>query len=853
MPHGPDTVCTTEPIVGASDGSQAIRPHRRAGARWRLPWNTIQGQLAALLLVLMVVISAAGLVVVQVSTSAMVRSYGEQTRELAYVILRQIDSVVAGRIAELSLFGNDRLIAPMLAEALPSEAGVVVGTSPLPPDRSEAVRAQAGQGAAIAQHLIDRLEGLNSRAYGQQVYGDVVLADRHGRVIAASLPSAVAVLAAPDVLAEALAHGHAIRNRTDLNDDLLPGWTVAVRLEDRQGRVAGVVATVVSSQWVVREAATRSHRADDLEVRLTDGRGRLIHSSRPFAFMADISGQPVYSVLHAQDGYAIVPDYGRDRLYAVSELAPGTLVGDLGWHLFLGGEAARILAPVDRLRGALLLVASGLGILVAAIVAFAGHKLSRPVLALRDAAERLRAGDLTVRARVSTGAEIGALAGSFNAMVDQLATTQTLLHREIAVRRQAEAALREQATFVSNVLDSLTHSAAVVDPEGTIVAVNRTWITFSEANGAGQGDPSVAAGTSYFRQCDPAAGDITGADEAYDGIRLVQSGQLPRFELEYPCHSPSEQHWFVMAVVPLKDRPGHVLISHNDITALKRAQIALQDKNATLAEEIRLRQAYEEALLAERDRSDAANRAKSEFLANMSHELRTPLNAIIGFSEIIKEQVFGPVENQRYREYAENIHGSGNHLLSLINDLLDLSKIEAGKMELDEEAFDLAELAEEAATMVADQLEQSGLVLRRALPAGHVVWADRRKLKQVLLNLLSNAIKFSSQGAEVELSVGETADGHPFLTVRDHGIGMAPEDLDRALSLFGQTEVGRAAGGTGLGLPLARQLVGLHGGELVFDTAPGVGTQATARLPTRRRYRSAPAVLPRGRAASLAL
>jgi len=235
--------------------------------------------------------------------------------------------------------------------------------------------------------------------------------------------------------------------------------------------------------------------------------------------------------------------------------------------------------------------------------------------------------------------------------------------------------------------------------------------------------------------------------------------------------------------------------------------------------------------------AEAANRAKSEFLANMSHELRTPLNAIIGFSEVMKDETFGPVGSDRYRTYAEDIHDSGRHLLSLINDILDLSKVESGSDELHEEDIEILEVTETALKMVRQRAAKRGLELELELPDGlPLLRADKRKMMQILANLLTNAIKFTDPGGKVTLRGWCKMDSGFVFQIADTGIGIAPEDILKALAQFGQidSDLNRKFEGTGLGLPLTKALVELHGGYLDLQSQVGVGTTVTVRFPAAR-------------------
>ena len=231
-----------------------------------------------------------------------------------------------------------------------------------------------------------------------------------------------------------------------------------------------------------------------------------------------------------------------------------------------------------------------------------------------------------------------------------------------------------------------------------------------------------------------------------------------------------------------------------------------------------------------------ANKSKSEFLATMSHELRTPLNAIIGFSEIIKSELFGALSNARYLDYATDIHSSGSHLLAIINDILDLSKAESGKLKLSEEQFPMSELLTQCQHICGHIAESNGVKLDfLCRPAGLWVLADKRLLLQVLVNLISNAIKFAPEGA-VQVEVSADLRKGLVLSVSDDGIGIAAENIARVLKPFEQVEssYSRVRSGCGLGLPYAKSLAELHGGSLIIESALAKGTTVTVNLPAGR-------------------
>ncbi len=235
-----------------------------------------------------------------------------------------------------------------------------------------------------------------------------------------------------------------------------------------------------------------------------------------------------------------------------------------------------------------------------------------------------------------------------------------------------------------------------------------------------------------------------------------------------------------------------------------------------------------------RDDAQAANRTKSEFLANISHELRTPLNAIIGFSEVMQAEIYGALGDRRYAEYAGDIHRSGQHLLEIINDILDLAKVEAGKLELRTDRVDVGQLFTACERLMQSKADSAGVTLIvRPVDTVPEVVADEIRLRQILLNLLSNAVKFTPRGGYVTLLAERAADRTCEFKVIDTGIGMSEAEVAVAMEPFRQIDntLARKYEGTGLGLPLTRALIELHGGVFELSSKPGIGTTATVRLP----------------------
>ena len=263
------------------------------------------------------------------------------------------------------------------------------------------------------------------------------------------------------------------------------------------------------------------------------------------------------------------------------------------------------------------------------------------------------------------------------------------------------------------------------------------------------------------------------------------------------------------------------------------------EKDALIAELEQAKSISDEARLL----AEEANLAKSRFLATMSHELRTPLNAILGFSEIMRAEILGPHNNPTYKEYAGDIHQSGQHLLNLINEILDISRIEAGRYELNEGPVTLAEVAENCHRLMRLRAENKGLkIIESFEPDLPQLWADERAVRQICLNLLSNAIKFTPSGGTITLKIGKSQSGDQFLSVKDTGPGIPEEEIPRVLRSFGQGSLAHetAEGGTGLGLPITKGLTELHEGRFELKSKLRYGTEVVITFPRKRVMQALP-------------
>jgi two-component system cell cycle sensor histidine kinase PleC len=292
-------------------------------------------------------------------------------------------------------------------------------------------------------------------------------------------------------------------------------------------------------------------------------------------------------------------------------------------------------------------------------------------------------------------------------------------------------------------------------------------------------------------------------------------------------------HNYILGIMAITAQGYFMLLAYRLYSAGLATLVARAEKDSLVAELEQAKAISDEA----RRRAEGANIAKSQFLAQMSHELRTPLNAILGFSEVMKTEVFGPHQIAAYKDYSNDIHNSGQHLLNLINEILDLSRIEAGRYELNEEPVSLPVVVEDCHRLLELRAQNRGIAIHVAFePDLPRLWADERALRQVCLNLMSNAIKFTPQGGEIWLKVGWTASGGQYISVKDTGPGIPEDEIPVVLSSFGQgsNAIKSAEQGAGLGLPIAKNLIEMHGGSFTLRSKLQVGTEAIAALPPER-------------------
>jgi len=380
---------------------------------------------------------------------------------------------------------------------------------------------------------------------------------------------------------------------------------------------------------------------------------------------------------------------------------------------------------------------------------------------------------------------------------------------DLGARRRRERQTAETAAALQAILDNMGQGLLMLDRDLRVIAFNQVFgVIFALPAALLATRPPLAA---VFR---------FQAERGDYGEGAVEEHVLHRsalFERRVPFQREIKRPDGRIFELRCNTTPeGGLVATFSDVTERRLAE----------------RSALEAAAAAE-----AANRAKSDFLANMSHELRTPLNAIIGYSEAITARLFGPLA-LRYAEYARDINSSGQHLLEIINDLLDLSKIEAGRMELSEEPLDLAAAADDALHIMRERAEHRGVSLTLApAPADSALVGDARAIRQILYNLLSNAIKFTARGGAVTVAIADAEDGGLRLSVTDTGIGMSADEIPKAMEPFGQVAglMNRRHQGTGLGLPLVKSFAELHQARFAIASAPGAGTAVSIVFPSARR------------------
>ena len=518
----------------------------------------------------------------------------------------------------------------------------------------------------------------------------------------------------------------------------------------------------------------------------------------------------------------------------------------LGWRVLIDEPESAVFAPLfaSMLRTAGLLLS---GVVVSILASlFLARRMVEPVRELQRGAERIGAGDLSGLIDVRTGDELQTLAERFNTMAAQLRESYAGLERKVDERTAELRETLDQQTATAEVLRVISGSPTDAAPvfEAIVKAAKQLGgvrdASLMRFDGEQLCVVAAISDAPVFQERLPRGTPFAPDESTLSGRVILARGVVEIEDIaadgQYAQRNDSVQQGSRMGVgVPLLReglpvgvlsvfwrQPGYVPPKFIRVLQTFADQAVIAVENVRLFNEIQ-------------DKSrqlEIANKHKSDFLANMSHELRTPLNAIIGFSEVLGERMFGEL-NAKQAEYTDDIHSSGKHLLALINDILDLSKVEAGRMELDLVEFDVPAALQNALTLIKERAQRNGIALGLQLdPAvGHFT-ADERKFKQIMLNLLSNAVKFTRPGGRIDISTRKAGEAIE-VAVADTGVGIAPADQAAVFEEFRQ--VGRdytsKAEGTGLGLALTKRFVELHGGTLALQSELGRGSTFTFTLP----------------------
>ena len=531
-------------------------------------------------------------------------------------------------------------------------------------------------------------------------------------------------------------------------------------------------------------------------------------------------------------------------------LTANATIRPLGWTVFVEQPLGEALEPVraSATRTSLLLLL-GMALSVVASL-FLARRMVRPIRALQAGAERVGAGELGERIDVRTGDELQALAEQFNSMAARLQESYANLEQKVDARTRDLTEALETQTATAHILRVISSSPTNLQPVFDAITESAVRLSGSMYGAAVRVEDGLVHYVGAYGQSADVLAEIRRhyprrLDEEGPALRALRERRVVQtqdYETEADIPSwvreASRRHGFRSGLwVPMlrgDEAIGALLVTRSEPGPFLDKQVELlrtfADQAVIAIENVRLFQELREKT----EQLEIADRHKSEFLANMSHELRTPLNAIIGFSEVLLERMFGEL-NDKQQEYLEDVLSSGRHLLSLINDILDLSKIEAGRMELDLGQFDLPLALDNALTLVKERAARHGIGVTLEVGAGvGSMVGDERKFKQVLLNLLSNAVKFTPEGGRVVVRA-ERADHTVEVSVADTGIGIAAEDQEAIFEEFRQvgTDYARKREGTGLGLALARRFVELHGGRIWVKSAEGQGSTFTFTLPER--------------------
>jgi PAS domain S-box-containing protein len=652
---------------------------------------------------------------------------------------------------------------------------------------------------AVAELRPEECDRIVARMHRQfPIYGRIVATDESG-VVQCGPGHGRDLSERPHVAQARAARSFTVGELTTSAISGKPILPLAFPMIDEDGRIRGVLVAAL--------------QIDELNQRLV----QFPLPQRATALVADRTGAIVARFPDAVEAPGVQPARMPDLLAATSaagmmvtrENGERRLVGfeppaSDPWHGFYVAVSlpyAPVLESVlTNTHGELAAFLAALAFSVVSITLVWRRTVGKPVGKLLSTIERLRK-DETARVRLRGASELAQLGSAFDDLLDRL----HMRTRALAESEARTGAMLERMRTAARAVHASASSIVIIDARRNDLPIVDVNPAFERVTGFSRDE---AIGQDYL-----ALIGLEGSP-ALDELRRALRDRrecVVQFVGARRCGAPFHCELRIAPVFDEAWRVSHYVAVQNDITE-------------HVESERRLAAAKEEA--------EASNRAKSQFLANMSHELRTPLNAIIGFSEILQNELFGPMPT-RYRAYCIDINDAGRHLLALLNDLLDLARIEGGKMGLELQPVHLEALAEGCLDLVRPEAERRGVVLQSALEPGLEAICDPTRLRQMLLNLLTNAIKFTPRDGNVTVHAQREPRGGLVLQVSDTGIGMTPGEIRIALEPFGQVEnaLSRKHDGVGLGLPIAKRLAELHGGSLSVASSSSSGTSVTISLP----------------------
>jgi signal transduction histidine kinase len=622
-----------------------------------------------------------------------------------------------------------------------------------------------------------------------------------------------------------------------------PYMTIAVR----PGNETGPVTIAEVNLKFIWDVVSRIKIGDQGKAYVVDRNGFLVADPDIGLVLrkTDLSQLPHVKAVASKRGFGDTAMESHD-LANTPVLVSVAAIESLGWNVFVEQPVAEVYAKLNAsiLRTGLLLLA---GLVISAVGALVlARGMVRPIRTLSEGAQRIGEGNLDQKIDVRTGDELEALADRFNRMSTQLRESYAGLERKVDERTQELSNALEQQTAISEILRVISGSPTDVQPVLDTVAERALKLCEAAQSVIALVEGPNIRFVAEFGNTPNAVGEVIPLSRGLvigraivdrTPVHLPDLAAVP--ENEYPEGREMQRrigHHATLAT-PLM-REGQAI---GAIALWRMEARAFTDKEITLvrtfADQAAIAIANVHLFNEIKDKShqlEVANKHKSAFLASMSHELRTPLNAIIGFSEVLLARLFGEL-NEKQDDYLNDIHTSGKHLLSLINDVLDLSKVEAGRMELELGKFDVPAALGDAMTLIRERATKHGIALGLDAPADlGTVTADERKFKQILLNLLSNAVKFTPDGGRVDVTCTRDPEGIT-VAVKDTGIGIAPDDQEAVFEEFRQVGADYVSKqeGTGLGLALTRRFVQLHGGRIWLESTPGKGSTFFFTLPSR--------------------